>query len=89
MTNSPLNFISLNCGSLRSNAKKAEFLAPVNEQNHNDENHGEDKNSPLHNKPLVFKIPCLLINAQSIVNKMGELTSLANSLKPMIIQCYH
>ena len=31
LTNSPLNFISLNCGSLRSNAKKAEFLAPVNE----------------------------------------------------------
>ena len=63
--------------------QKAEFLAPVNEQNHNDENHEEDKNSPLHNKPshsIVFKISCLLINAQSIVNKMGELTSLVNSL---------
>ena len=51
------------------------------------------KNSPLLNSPLlnnlfhntVFKFPCLLINAQSIVNKMGELTSLVNSFKPKMV----
>ena len=47
-----------------------------------------EKNLPPQDNPsnnTVFKFPCLLINTQSIVNKMAELTSLANSLKPMII----
>ena len=46
------------------------------------------KNLPPHDNTsnnIAFKFPCLLINAQSIVNKMVELTSLANSLKPKII----
>ena len=40
-------------------------------------------NVPLHNNN--YKLPFLVINAQSIVNKIAELTSLVNSLKPKII----
>ena len=46
------------------------------------------KNLPLHNKhshSIVLKFPCLLINPQSILNKMSELTSLVKSFKPKII----
>ena len=45
-------------------------------------------NSPLLNNlshKTVFKFPCLLINAQSIANKMGEPTSVVNSCKPKMV----